>query len=67
MFLFLALISFVCFTCQEFKNTEMKYKNRIRSRMMNLKDAKNPMLRSNYMRGVINAKKLAVMTPGWPS
>ena len=30
---------------------------------MNLKDAKNPILRSNYMRGLISAKKLAVMTP----
>ncbi|CAG0918420.1 unnamed protein product [Notodromas monacha] len=47
----------------EFRNTDMKYKNRVRSRMMNLKDAKNPMLKGNYMRGIITPRKLAVMTP----
>ena len=32
---------------EEFKNTEMKYKNRVRSRIANLKDAKNPKLRQD--------------------
>ncbi|XP_006871927.1 PREDICTED: transcription elongation factor A protein 1 [Chrysochloris asiatica] len=30
---------------QEIRNTDMKYKNRVRSRISNLKDAKNPNLR----------------------
>ncbi|XP_055382026.1 transcription elongation factor S-II [Condylostylus longicornis] len=47
----------------EFKNTDMKYKNRIRSRVANLKDAKNPQLRMNYLCGAITAAKLAKMTP----
>lgn len=47
----------------EFKNTDMKYKNRIRSRVANLKDPKNPTLRGNYMCGAITAQKLAKMTP----
>lgn len=33
----------------EFNNTDMRYKNRVRSRMANLRDAKNPALRSNYV------------------
>lgn len=47
----------------EFCNTDMRYKNRIRSRMANLKDAKNPALRSNFVSGAISASKLAKMTP----
>ncbi|XP_013113495.1 transcription elongation factor S-II [Stomoxys calcitrans] len=47
----------------EFKNTDMKYKNRIRSRVANLRDPKNPTLRSNYMCGAITAQQLAKMTP----
>lgn len=47
----------------EFKNTDMRYKNRIRSRVANLKDAKNPTLRSNYLGGAISAQQLAKMTP----
>lgn len=47
----------------EFNNTDMRYKNRIRSRMANLKDAKNPALRSNFVSGAITASKLAKMTP----
>ncbi|XP_056643993.1 transcription elongation factor S-II [Diorhabda sublineata] len=46
----------------EFKNTDMRYKNRIRSRIANLKDPKNPTLRSNYRIGAISAGRLAVMT-----
>lgn len=47
----------------EFKNTDMRYKNRIRSRVANLKDAKNPALRTNFLGGAITAQKLAKMAP----
>lgn len=47
----------------EFRNTDMKYKNRIRSRVANLKDPKNPTLRSNFLCGAVTAQKLAKMTP----
>lgn len=47
----------------EFKNTDMRYKNRIRSRVSNLKDTKNPGLRMNFISGVIIASRLAKMTP----
>lgn len=41
----------------EFKNTDMRYKNRIRSRISNLKDTKNPGLRVNFVSGVISANR----------
>lgn len=47
----------------EFKNTDMRYKNRVRSRVANLKDSKNPTLRTNFIAGAISASKLAKMTP----
>lgn len=47
----------------EFKNTDMKYKNRVRSRVSNLKDPKNPSLRANFICGAITAQRLAKMTP----
>lgn len=47
---------------QEFKNTDSRYKNRIRSRVANLKDVKNPQLRLNFLAGALTAQKLAVMT-----
>lgn len=47
----------------EFKNTDNRYKNRVRSRVANLKDAKNPTLRTNFIAGAITAQKLATMTP----
>lgn len=47
----------------EFKNTDMRYKNRVRSRVANLKDPKNPTLRTNYLNGVVAASRLAKMTP----
>jgi transcription elongation factor S-II len=47
----------------EFKNTDMRYKNRVRSRVSNLKDNKNPGLRVNFISGVIGATRLAKMTP----
>jgi transcription elongation factor S-II len=46
----------------DIKNTDMRYKNRIRSRVQNLKDIKNPELRTNYICGAIPAQKLAIMT-----
>lgn len=46
----------------EFKNTDMRYKNRVRSRIANLKDVKNPTLRTNFRIGAITAARLAVMT-----
>jgi len=47
---------------KEFKDTNMKYKNRIRSRIANLKDAKNPDLKLNVLRGHIKPVRIAVMT-----
>lgn len=47
----------------EFRNTDMRYKNRIRSRVSNLRDPKNPTLRTNYVSGAIAATVLAKMTP----
>lgn len=48
-----------CF--EEFKNTDMKYKNRIRSRVANLKDPKNPNLRLHVLIGMISPERLAKM------
>ncbi|KAJ7332163.1 hypothetical protein JRQ81_014343 [Phrynocephalus forsythii] len=47
---------------QDVKNTDLKYKNRIRSRLSNLKDSKNPDLRKNVLCGVITPEQIAVMT-----
>ncbi|XP_036170439.1 LOW QUALITY PROTEIN: transcription elongation factor A protein 1-like [Myotis myotis] len=47
---------------QEIRNTDMKYKNRVRSRILNLKDAKNPNLRENVLCGNISPDLLARMT-----
>ncbi|KAL1458763.1 hypothetical protein WDU94_008879 [Cyamophila willieti] len=46
----------------EFKNTDNRYKNRVRSRIANLKDPKNPQLSRNYIYGAISAQKLAKMS-----
>ena len=46
----------------EFKNVDLKYKNRVRSRVINLKDSKNPKLRENVRLGLITPDKLATMT-----
>ncbi|XP_052776441.1 transcription elongation factor A protein 1-like [Mya arenaria] len=46
----------------EFKNTDTKYKNRVRSRVANLKDVKNPELRANVLCGLIPADRMAKMT-----
>uniref|UniRef100_A0A8C8E1P9 Transcription elongation factor n=1 Tax=Oryzias sinensis TaxID=183150 RepID=A0A8C8E1P9_9TELE len=47
---------------QEFKNTDMKYKNRVRSRISNLKDMKNPNLRRTVLCGSVSPERMAKMT-----
>ena len=46
----------------EFRNTEVKYKNRVRSRIANLKDSRNPELRQNVLIGLIAPQRVASMT-----
>ncbi|KAM4571388.1 transcription elongation factor A protein 2 isoform 1-T1 [Fundulus diaphanus] len=47
---------------QEFKSTDMKYKARLRSRISNLKDQKNPELRRNVLCGNISPERIASMS-----
>ncbi|XP_049587211.1 transcription elongation factor A protein 3 isoform X2 [Syngnathus scovelli] len=47
---------------QEIKATDMKYKNRVRSRISNLKDPKNPGLRRNVLAGSIDLNRIANMS-----
>ncbi|XP_027143195.1 transcription elongation factor A protein 3 isoform X3 [Larimichthys crocea] len=47
---------------QEIKATDMKYKNRVRSRISNLKDPKNPGLRRNVLAGNIELSRIASMS-----
>ena len=47
---------------KELKDTNVKYRNRIRSRISNLKDLKNPNLRIDVLLGVITPERLAVLT-----
>ena len=44
-------------------SSDTKYRNKIRSRYSNLKDAKNPDLRESVMTGVISPEKLSSMKP----
>uniref|UniRef100_A0A8C9TT43 Transcription elongation factor n=1 Tax=Scleropages formosus TaxID=113540 RepID=A0A8C9TT43_SCLFO len=46
----------------ELKNTDTKYKNRVRSRIANLKDLKNPNLRRNVLCGNVPPDRMAKMT-----
>jgi len=46
----------------QFKQTNPKYKNQVRSRVFNLKDKKNIGLREGLLLGSITAERLAVMT-----
>lgn len=46
---------------KEFRNTDQKYKNRVRSRVANLKDDRNPDLRLNVLRGIISTERIAKM------
>uniref|UniRef100_A0A3Q3WGP7 Transcription elongation factor n=1 Tax=Mola mola TaxID=94237 RepID=A0A3Q3WGP7_MOLML len=50
------------FIFQEFNSTDMKYKTRLRSRISNLKDQKNPELRRNVLCGNISPQRIASMT-----
>ena len=45
-----------------FKQTNPKYKNKVRSRVFNLKDKKNYVLRDGLLLGSITPGRLAVMT-----
>ncbi|KAM9031965.1 transcription elongation factor A protein 3 isoform 2-T3 [Sarcophilus harrisii] len=47
---------------QELKGTDMKYRNRVRSRISNLKDPRNPSLRRNVLCGAISTSLIARMT-----
>ncbi|EDV46993.1 transcription elongation factor S-II [Drosophila erecta] len=47
----------------ELKSCQVKYKNRIRSRLANLRDPKNPALREKFLLGLISVEQLARMTP----
>ncbi|XP_063713952.1 transcription elongation factor A protein 2-like [Symsagittifera roscoffensis] len=44
-------------------DTGTKYKDRIRSRVFNLKDKKNPELKTRVIKGDISPEQLATMTP----
>lgn len=46
----------------EFGDTNMKYKNRVRSRVSNLKDSRNPALRLNVLHGAIDPERIARMS-----
>lgn len=63
---FLILKSYSCYFFQaifkELKDTGVKYRNRIRSRISNLKDLKNPNLRISVLLGIITPERLAVLT-----
>jgi len=50
------------FIFQEFKCTDMKFKNRVRSRISNLKDVKNPNLRRTVLCGNVSPERMAKMT-----
>ncbi|CAH8615192.1 unnamed protein product [Heterobilharzia americana] len=45
-----------------FNNTGPKYKQRVRTRVMNLRDSNNPNLRLNVLMGHVSPDKLASMT-----
>ncbi|KAM8977415.1 LOW QUALITY PROTEIN: uncharacterized protein RCH25_044275 [Pelodytes ibericus] len=47
---------------REMKTTDMKYRNRVRSRISNLKDPKNPNLRRNVLCGIVTPQSIAIMT-----
>uniref|UniRef100_A0A8C1S4T0 Transcription elongation factor n=1 Tax=Cyprinus carpio TaxID=7962 RepID=A0A8C1S4T0_CYPCA len=51
-----------CEHLAEFKSTDIKYKTRLRSRISNLKDQKNPDLRRNVLCGNISPDRIASMT-----
>ncbi|XP_062247441.1 transcription elongation factor A protein 2 [Platichthys flesus] len=52
----------ILYIFQEFKSTDIKYKTRLRSRISNLKDQKNPDLRRNVLSGGISPQSIARMS-----
>lgn len=46
----------------EFKDTNMKYKNRVRSRVSNIGDVKNPGLKQKLIAGDISPSRMATMS-----
>ena len=56
-----ALLDSAPLVYQEFRSTDMKYKSRLRSRISNLKDQKNPDLRRNVLCGNISPQQIATM------
>ncbi|XP_075240987.1 transcription elongation factor A protein 2-like [Convolutriloba macropyga] len=46
-----------------FGDTGIKYKDRVRSKVFNLKDKKNPELKTRVIKGEISPEQLATMTP----
>ena len=50
------------FIFKEFKSVDTKYKQRVRTRVMSVQDAKNPKLRENILLGHIGPERLAKMT-----
>jgi len=46
----------------EFKHTDSKYRNRVKSRVLNLRDKKNPDLLISFLDGHITPERLAKMT-----
>ena len=47
----------------EFKDSGTKYKNRVKSRVMNLRDKNNPNLKLKVLHGDLTAERFAVMKP----
>ncbi|XP_028850303.1 transcription elongation factor A protein 2-like [Denticeps clupeoides] len=50
------------FIFHEFKSADLKYKTRLRSRISNLKDQKNPELRRGVLSGAITPERIAKMS-----
>ncbi|XP_037726488.1 transcription elongation factor S-II [Drosophila subpulchrella] len=48
---------------EELRCSNVKYKNRIRLLLSNLRDSKNPGLRNKFLRGVVTPSELATMFP----
>ena len=61
-FPFILFFPFALAIFKELKDTGVKYRNRIRSRISNLKDLKNPNLRINVLLGLITPERLSVLT-----
>ena len=47
----------------EFKDSGTKYRNRVKSRVMNLRDKNNPALKQNVLAGSITPRRFAIMKP----